>query len=164
MVWIPGLGRYKPRPGNRPGDTAPDFALLDHDDRQVRLSAELGDKPVVLVFFPRASTPGCTKQMCSLRDGWQDLQGRVKVFGISYDRVPALHRFHEVQRLPFPLLSDAERNVAKLYGVNGALAAARVTFVIGTDGRIREVIDKVRTGRHAEEVLSACDGDGQPAA
>src|SRR5690606_9940834 len=68
-MWIPGLGRYKPQQGNRVGDAAPDFTLLNQDGREVHLRDELGDKPIALVFYPKASSMVCTKQMCSLRNG-----------------------------------------------------------------------------------------------
>lgn len=154
-MWIPGFGRYKAGKGNRVGDQAPDFKALDQDSREVHLRAELGSLPIVLVFYPKASTPTCTKQMCNLRDGWQELQGKAKVFGVSYDKPPALKRFQEQQRLPFPLLSDAKREIARDYGVAGALAAARVSFVISPDGKIKAVVDGVKAASHTRQVLAA---------
>lgn len=155
MVWIPGFGRYSPRMGNRVGDQAPDFTLTDQDGRSVHLADELGIRPVVLVFYPMAGSPVCTRQMCSLRDGWPELMSRAKVFGVSYDSVKNLQHFKEQEHLPFPLLSDPDKVVAKLYGVDGTFAAARVTFVIGVDGRIQAVIDNVKAADHAKQVLEA---------
>jgi thioredoxin-dependent peroxiredoxin len=155
MVWIPGFGRYSPRDGNRVGDLAPDFTLKDQDARDVHLADELGEKPVVLVFYPRASSPICTKQMCSLRNEWSDLMGKVKIFGLSYDPPADLKKFIERDKLPFTLLSDPNKEAAKKYGVAGTFAAARVTFVIGTDRRIKAVIDSINATGHAEQVLQA---------
>ncbi|MEZ5992924.1 MAG: peroxiredoxin [Planctomycetota bacterium] len=155
MVWIPGFGKYTPKQGNRVGDGAPDFTLKDHDGNEVKLSGQVGDKPVVLVFYPRAGSPICTKQMCSLRDGWTELMAKAKVFGVSYDSVEQVRKFKEQQKLPFTLLSDPNKEVAKLYGVDGTFAAARVTFVIGTDGKIKAAIDSINANEHAGEVLAA---------
>lgn len=113
MVWIPGFGKYSPRMGNRVGDKAPDFTLQDQDGRSVHLAEELGHRPVVLVFYPMAGSPVCTRQMCSLRDGWPELMSNAKVFGISYDSVQNLQRFKEQEHLPFPLLSDPDKAVAE---------------------------------------------------
>ncbi|MCA8918977.1 MAG: peroxiredoxin [Planctomycetes bacterium] len=155
MVWIPGFGKYTPKQGNRVGDDAPDFTLKDHDGNEVKLSGQVGDKPVVLVFYPRAGSPICTKQMCSLRDGWTELMAKAKVFGVSYDGVEQVRKFKEQQKLPFTLLSDPNKKVAKLYGVDGTFAAARVTFVIGTDGKIKAAIDSINANEHAKQVLKA---------
>lgn len=155
MVWIPGFGKYSPRMGNRVGDKAPDFTLQDQEGRSVHLADELGQRPVVLAFYPMAGSPVCTRQMCSLRDGWPELMSNAKVFGISYDSVQNLQRFKEQEHLPFPLLSDPDKVVAKLYGVDGTFAAARVTFVIGVDGQIQAVIDSVKSADHAKQVLAA---------
>lgn len=155
MVWIPGFGRYSPRMGNRVGDPAPDFTLIDQDGGSVHLAEELGNRPVVLVFYPMAGSPVCTREMCSLRDGWPELMSKAKVFGISYDSVQNLQRFKEQEHLPFPLLSDPDKVAAKLYGVDGTFAAARVTFVIGVDGNIAAVIASVKAADHAQQVLKA---------
>ena len=155
MVWIPGFGRYSPRDGNRVGDPAPDFTLKDQDGRDVHLADELGGKPVVLVFYPIAGSPVCTKQMCSLRDGWGELMSRAKVFGLSYDGVESLKKFKQDHKLPFTLLSDSDKKAARAFGVAGTFAAARVTVIIGTDGKIKEVIDSIKAGDHAKQILEA---------
>jgi len=155
MVWIPGFGKYTAKQGNRVGDAAPDFTLKDHDGNDVTLSAQMGDMPVVLVFYPRASSPVCTKQMCSLRNDWGKLSDKAKVLGLSYDPPADLKKFKEEDKLPFTLLSDPEKEAARKYGVAGVFAAARVTFVIGTDGKIKAVIDEIKAGDHAEQVLKA---------
>lgn len=155
MVWIPGFGKYTPKQGNRVGDAAPDFTLKDHEGKDVTLSEQVGEKPVALVFYPRAGSPICTKQMCSLRDGWSELMAKAKVFGVSYDSVEQVRKFKEQQKLPFTLLSDPTKKVAKLYGVDGTFAAARVTFVIGTDGKVKAAIDSINANEHAKQVLNA---------
>ena len=155
MVWIPGFGKYSAKQGNRVGDAAPDFTLPDQDGREVKLSEQWPDQPVVLVFYPRANSPICTRQMCSLRDNWGELMAKAKVFGLSYDDPAQLKKFKQAQNLPFDLLSDPNKHVAKLYGVSGMLAAARVTFVIANDGRIKAVIDSILADEHHKQVLAA---------
>lgn len=154
-MWIPGLGRYKAKAGNRVGDDAPDFKAVDQDGQEVRLSDQLGSLPLVLVFYPKASTPTCTKQMCNLRDGWESLQGKAKVYGVSYDKPASLKRFQQEQSLPFPLLSDSGREIARAYGVSGALVPARVSFVISPDGKIKAVIEGVKATTHTDQILSS---------
>lgn len=154
-MWIPGFGRYTAKPGNRVGDDAPGFTLLDQDGVQVNLKDQLGDKPIVLVFYPRASSPICTRQMCSLRDNWSDLVQKAKVFGISYDPPAALKNFQQNDKLPFTLLSDPDKKVATAYGVAGTFAAARVSFVIAPDGKIKAVITDIKAGDHDQQVLKA---------
>jgi thioredoxin-dependent peroxiredoxin len=153
MVWIPGFGKYTEKQGNRVGDAAPDFTLKDQDGNDVTLRQELGELPVVLVFYPRASSPVCTKQMCSLRNDWGRLSDKAKVFGLSYDPPADLKKFKQADKLPFTLLSDPNKEAAKKYGVSGTFAAARVTFVIGKDGKIKAVIEDIKAGDHAEQVL-----------
>jgi peroxiredoxin Q/BCP len=93
--------------------------------------------------------------MCSLRDRWPEIKERAHVFGVSYDGQASLVKFREAQHLPFPLLSDADKEVAKAYGVSGMLAAARVTFVVNREGKIHAVIEDVNVGSHDEQVLAA---------
>ncbi|MBZ0137452.1 MAG: peroxiredoxin [Planctomycetes bacterium] len=159
MVWIPGFGRYKAQPGNRVGDHAPDFTLKDDGGHDVTLSHEVGERPVVLVFYPRAGSPICTRQMCSLRDGWGELTARARVFGISYDDVDAIRRFKHDEKLPFVLLSDSDKSVARKYGVHGTFAPARVTFVIDSSGKIESVIEHIKAGDHAAQILASLPRD-----
>lgn len=154
-MWIPGFGKYTPREGNRVGDTAPDFEAPDADGRVVRLRDLPPDKPVVLVFYPRAGTPTCTKQMCALRDGWSELAPVATLVGVSYDPPEALKRFREQQSLPLTLISDADKRIARAYGVAGTFAAARVTFVIGTDRRIKAVLTDIDAPGHADQIRRA---------
>lgn len=154
-MWIPGFGKYTPKPGNRVGDEVPDFTLKDQDGNALRLHEHITDKPLVLVFYPRASSPICTRQMCSLRDGWRELMGKARVFGLSYDPVADLKKFKDEDKLPITLLSDPDKVAAKALGVDGLFAAARVTFVVGTDKRIKAVLTSIDANGHAAQVLKA---------
>ncbi|MGH2610290.1 MAG: thioredoxin-dependent thiol peroxidase, partial [Tepidiformaceae bacterium] len=133
------------------------------DGGTVRL-AELKGRPVVLYFYPRDDTPGCTKEACSFRDAWADVQetGAV-VLGISPDGVASHQRFREKYRLPFPLLADTDHAVAAAYGAWGAKSMygrkyegiLRTTFVIDGAGTVRRVFEKVKPEGHAADVLAA---------
>ena len=144
-------------------DEAPDFELADQDGNPVRLSSYRG-APVVLYFYPRADTPGCTTQACGIRDHRSDYQqaGAV-VLGVSPDRPQSLRRFADKHGLPFTLLADPEHEVAERYGVwaekslygKNTWGVVRSTFVIDPDGRIARVFPRVRPKEHDELVLRA---------
>jgi thioredoxin-dependent peroxiredoxin len=145
------------------GDIAPDFEIPGDDGEPVRLSSFRGSK-VVLYFYPRADTPGCTTQACELRDSQErfDDAGTV-VLGISPDPVARVRAFREKFGLPFRLLADADHAVAELYGVWGEksmygkkyMGVDRTTFVIDEEGRIAKVLRKVKPSGHADLVLAA---------
>jgi len=142
----------------RPGDPVPDFELPAQDGQPVRLSEELNRGPVVLFFYPRAMTPGCTRESCHFRDLEAEFAavgaGRL---GISADPIDRQRQFAEKNGFEFPLLSDADRAVARQYGVKrpGPLFNRRATFVIGTDGRLlAEIRSEVDMARHADEALA----------
>ena len=146
-----------------PGACAPDFELPDQDGRPVRLS-KLRGRTVVVYFYPKAGTPGCTKQACALRDREADLRtAGVKLLGVSPDPVAKVKRFHDEHGLPFPLLADADHALAERYGVwqektfmgRAFMGVVRTTFVIGRDGRIQHVFPNVRVQGHAGAVLAA---------
>jgi peroxiredoxin Q/BCP len=152
------------------GIAAPEFAVPGTNDRTNRLS-ELKGKWVVLYFYPKAFTPGCTKEACSLRDGYADIQqlGAV-ILGVSVDGMARLKTFKEKYNLPFDLLSDLDRTVSRAYktlGFGGFLSERR-TFVIDPQGVIAHVFDTVNTGDHDKEVaavlkkLQAAAAPGQP--
>jgi peroxiredoxin Q/BCP len=146
-----------------PGDTAPDFELPDQDGRAVKLSDFHGEK-VVLYFYPKAATPGCTTQACGVRDRHSDYdaEGAV-VLGISPDPVAKIKRFHEKQGLNFALLSDEDHAVAEAYGVwvqksmygRTYHGNERTTFVVDKAGRVAEVLRKVKPAEHDERALAA---------
>ena len=143
----------------QPGDLAPDFELTADDGRTVRLSEEVARGPVVLFFYPRALTPGCTAESCHFRDLADEFVALgARRIGISADPVDRQHRFTEKHGFDFPLLSDTDRAVARQYGVKrpGPLFNRRATFVVGPDRRLVEVIrSEVNMERHADEALSA---------
>jgi peroxiredoxin Q/BCP len=143
------------------GDAAPDFALTADDGSQVTLSDLRGQK-VVLYFYPKADTPGCTKQACAVRDAWDqiDAQGAT-VLGISPDEPPALVKFRAKYDLPFPLLSDPDHQVAEAYGAWGEKkmygkayeGIIRSHFAVDEEGKLAEVELKVKPETTAELAL-----------
>jgi peroxiredoxin Q/BCP len=137
------------------GDIAPDFTLEDAFGNKYTLSSYRGKSPVVIYFYPKANTQGCTKQACGIRDEWSKFeQIGVPVFGISVDSKKSLKKFIDKYSLNFPLLSDETKEVCKAYGVLNLLGfASRVTFIVDKEGRIAHVIDKVDVETHAKEVL-----------
>jgi thioredoxin-dependent peroxiredoxin len=145
------------------GDAAPDFTLPDQHGDPVTLS-ELRGKTVVLYFYPKADTPGCTTQACGVRDHQADYQGAdAVVLGVSPDQVKAVSKFDQRYGLGFPLLADSDHAVAEQYGVwveksmygRKYMGAERTTFVIGPDGRIEEILRKVKPAEHDVLVLGA---------
>jgi thioredoxin-dependent peroxiredoxin len=148
------------------GATAPDFSLPDQSGEQVSLSGFRG-RPVVLYFYPRADTPGCTIQACGVRDHADAYEAAgVAVVGVSPDPQGAVARFAEKYSLRFPLLADEDHAVAEAYGVWGEKrmygktywGVSRSTFIIDEDGRIATVMPKVSPDTHDDEVLSALAG------
>ena len=144
------------------GDKAPDFNLLDQNGKEVSLGNFGGEKNVVLYFYPRAMTPGCTVQACGIRDGKRSFSSKqTVVFGVSPDPVECLKKFEQKQDLNFSLLSDEEKTVIKGYGAWGPKSfmgkkfdgVLRITFIIGKDGKIKHIMDKVKTKTHHEDVL-----------
>jgi peroxiredoxin Q/BCP len=146
-----------------PGDPAPAFTLPDQHGREVSL-ADFAGRTVVLYFYPKADTPGCTTQACGVRDRSGDYaRAGAAVLGVSRDSPRRLRAFDEKHGLGFPLLSDADHAVAEAYGtwVEKSMygrrfwGTERTTFVIGPDGRVVEVLRKVKPARHDELVLEA---------
>lgn len=146
------------------GSKAPDFTLTDDAGRKVKLS-EFADKTVVLYFYPRADTPGCTKEACSFRDHHAELLARgAVVLGVSPDEPAPLAKFKQKYGLPFPLLADPDHKVAEKYGVwveknmygRKTMGIERSTFLIH-HGKIAKIFRKVKVDGHTEEVLAALD-------
>jgi peroxiredoxin Q/BCP len=144
------------------GIPAPDFTLPDQDGTPVTLS-DLRGSPVVLYFYPKAATPGCTTQACGVRDARRKLAAvGAHVLGISRDSEKTLARWHGELRLNFPLLSDSDHAVAEAYDVwvdksmfgRPGKGMSRTTYVIDPEGRIAHVIPKVKAETHAEDVLA----------
>ena len=150
------------------GMAAPDFTLLDHMGKPVTLSAYRG-RWVLLYFYPKDDTPGCTKEACMLRDAFPRFEGlHAHVFGVSKDTVESHKKFVDKYNLPFQLLADPDTAVNKLYGVwrekkmmgkvyRGTLRSA---FLIDPEGIVRKVYEKVKPEIHAEEVISDLDAFG----
>jgi peroxiredoxin Q/BCP len=145
------------------GDAAPDFTLPDQDGNPVTLS-DLRGEPVVLYFYPKANTPGCTTQACKIRDHRADYErAGARVLGVSPDPVAAIRKFADKYELDFELLADQDHEVADLYGVWGEkkmygktyMGVRRSTFVIDREGKIAKVFPKVSPKTHDELVLGA---------
>lgn len=147
----------------RPGDLAPDFRLPSTEGRDITLSEHRG-RPVVLYFYPKDMTPGCTTEACDFRDRHDALRSAGAVLlGVSPDPVAAHHRFAGKHALPFPLLADEEHAAQLAYGVRKKksmygrtfLGVERSTFLIDAEGILRRVWRKVKVAGHADEVLEA---------
>lgn len=145
------------------GNLAPAFTLPDQDGNKVSLKQFRDSRNVVLYFYPKAMTPGCTVQACGLRDSQAELrQLDTVVLGVSPDPVARLGRFIEKQELNFTLLSDEDHAVAEKYGAWGLkkfmgrefMGILRTTFIIGRDGRLKHVMDKVKTKSHHDDVMA----------
>ncbi len=150
----------------QPGDKAPDFALPDQEGDEVSLSGLKG-KSVVLYFYPKADTPGCTTQACGVRDHRADYgKADAVVLGVSPDPVKKIAKFDEKYSLGFPLLADEDHSVAEAYGVwveksmygRKYMGMERSTFVIGPDGVIKDIFRKVKPAEHDALVLGALSG------
>ena len=150
------------------GDQAPDFELPDQDGRTVRLSDSRGQQTVVY-FYPKADTPGCTTQACGVRDHHEDYAKLGStVLGISPDTVAKVKKFHDKYDLDFPLLADSDHAVADAFGVwvqksmygRTYFGNERTSFIIGGDGRVLEVLRKVKPAEHDQLVLAALAAAG----
>jgi thioredoxin-dependent peroxiredoxin len=147
------------------GAAAPDFTLPDHDGNPVSL-ADFAGRTLVLYFYPKADTPGCTTQACGIRDHAADYEATgAVVLGVSPDPVAAVKKFHSGQSLNFTLLADEDHAVCERYGVWGErslygkkfMGVQRSTFIIGPDGKVARVFPKVSPKTHDEVVLAALD-------
>jgi peroxiredoxin Q/BCP len=142
------------------GDTAPDFSLLDEHGLPVSLKNYLGKRNVVLYFYPKDFTSGCTAEACSFRDSYKIYQDKgAVVIGVSLDSVESHLKFSEKYDLPFAILSDRNKEVAKAYGALGVggFLTKRLTFIINKNGKITHIFPKVDVRHHSEEVLKALE-------
>jgi thioredoxin-dependent peroxiredoxin len=151
------------------GDKAPAFQAVavggEYGDGQEVSLGDFRGTPVVLYFYPKDDTPGCTVQACSLRDSWGSLRGRAKVFGVSVDSTKSHGKFIEKYQLPFPLLSDPEKEIVNAYGVwveksmygKKYMGTERSTFVIDSAGRIAAIFRKVKPEEHVGLVRDALE-------
>ena len=144
------------------GNKAPLFTLCDKDGNEISLSTFLGKK-VVLYFYPRDNTPGCTRQACAFADAYNDFKAKnVEVIGISKDSVASHVKFAEKYSLPFILLSDPERKAIEAYGVwqekkmcgKVSMGVVRTTFIIDENGNIEKIMPKVKPDTNAAEILA----------
>ena len=145
------------------GDKAPDFKTTNQDGEKVSLSDFKGQK-VVVYFYPKDDTPGCTKEACSFRDGWSKFRRKkIAVLGVSADAEKSHKKFADKFSLPFPLLADTDRKIVKDYGAWGEknmygrkyMGIRRVTYLIDEKGKVAAVWPKVKPEGHADELLAA---------
>ncbi len=143
-------------------DKAPAFSLLDQDGNKVSLK-DFAGKTVVLFFYPKADTPGCTVEACGFRDTYKKIQATgTVILGISADTSAKQKKFEEKFKLPYPLLADTDKKVCESFGViqeksmygKKYMGIARMTFIIGSTGKIQHIYEKVKPEGHAEEVLA----------
>ncbi|HUX60324.1 MAG TPA: peroxiredoxin [Ignavibacteriaceae bacterium] len=136
------------------GMKAPNFKLEDSYGKTYTLSSFKGKMPVIVYFYPKAGTAGCTKEACGIRDDWGKFKkGKIQVLGISVDTKPEIKKFIKDNNLNFPLLSDASTKVSKTYGVYGKGGYDnRVTFIVDKKGTIRKIINVTNIDQHAKEV------------
>jgi thioredoxin-dependent peroxiredoxin len=149
------------------GDPAPDFTAtavggIYGGGQKVKL-ADFAGSQLVLYFYPKDGTPGCTAQACELRDSWRELQSKAELFGVSVDSTESHHAFIEKHGLPFPLLSDPDKEIVKAYQVwveksiygKKYMGTERTTYVIGSDQKIKAILHKVKSPGHVERMLEA---------
>ncbi len=144
------------------GELAPDFTMLDQDGKSHTLSEYRGQK-VVVYFYPKDDTPGCTTEACSIRDDYGLFEKNgIKVFGVSYDDVQSHKKFAEKYDLPFSLLSDSDKSVAKAYGADGLFVTSRKTYLIDEEGILRKIYENVTPTGHGPEILADFKALGTP--
>ncbi len=143
------------------GDKAPDFEGKNQNNESVKLSSFIGEK-VVLYFYPRDNTPGCTAQACNLKDNFNELSRKgYKIIGVSSDSIKSHKKFEEKYLLPFDLISDEDKAIHKSYGTwieksmygRKYMGTARWTFIIDENGIINNIIEKVKTREHTNQIL-----------
>lgn len=144
---------------------APDFTAPvvggDYPEGATVTLGQLKGKPVVLYFYPKDDTPGCTKQACALRDGWKTLAKKAWVFGVSIDSSKSHARFIRKHNLPFPLIADEDKAIVNAYGVwveksmygKQYMGTERSTFIIDKNGQVSAILEKVKPDAHLDEVL-----------
>lgn len=143
------------------GDIVPEFSAKDQDGNLIS-SSQFKEKKWIVFFYPKASTPGCTAEACNLRDNYKTLQDiGFEIIGVSADSIKRQKNFHEKYKFPYPLLADEDKEVINAFGVWGPKkfmgrsyeGIHRMTFIIDENGKVDEVIDKVKTKDHAAQIL-----------
>ncbi len=151
------------------GDPAPDFRAtavggIYGNGQEVKLS-DFAGSTLVLYFYPKDGTPGCTAQACEMRDSWRELQSKVELFGVSVDSAASHRKFIKEHGLPFPLLSDPDRAIVEAYQVwveksmygKKYMGTERTTYLIGTDQKIKAILKKVKSTGHVAQLLQVLD-------
>jgi thioredoxin-dependent peroxiredoxin len=157
-AWLCGCGATRRPDGGEgmlsAGTDAPNLTAVDQHGKQHQLSDERGH-PVIVYFYPKDGTPGCTKEACAFRDAWNKFkEANVQVFGVSEDDAKSHEEFSKEQKLPFPILADPNGDWLRAFGVPSRLGmASRVSFLIDANGKIAKVYPDVDPGVHADEVL-----------
>jgi peroxiredoxin Q/BCP len=153
LCLVPGCGGTASN--LKEGMTAPDFTIQDAYGKAYTLSNYKGKSPVVVYFYPKANTAGCTKEACGIRDNFSKFrENNIEVFGISVDSKEAIKKFIDDYGLNFPLLSDQNKIVTKAYGVlNNIGLASRITFIIDKEGKIQKIIKDVDVTTHADDIF-----------
>src|SRR5258708_1085814 len=147
-----GLGKVQAE-ALKVGDSAPNFTAPSSEGSEVELKSIIGKSPIVLYFYPKDDTPGCTKEACGLRDDFAAFRKLdATVFGISYDTVESHKQFIEKYHLPFLLIADTDKAIAKAYGADGMLFPKRMTFVIDKSGTIAWINPAVNPSTHSAEL------------
>lgn len=156
FVMLSFLGLKTPAEALSVGDEAPLVSSVDQNGATVELGSFYAKGPTLVYFYPKADTPGCTAQACSLRDAFPDFAGQgVQVVGVSADTVEGQKKFAEKYDLPFTLLADADSLVAKAFGVPTMMGYAKRQSFIVKDGKIAWIVESAKTGDHAAEVQAA---------
>jgi peroxiredoxin Q/BCP len=153
----------------QPGTLAPSFTAPviggDFDESTIISLSDFRGETVVLYFYPKDDTPGCTKQACALRDGWQEISAKARVFGVSIDSIKSHEKFIKKHKLPFPIISDDEHAIVEVYGVwveksmygKTYMGTERTTFIIDAEGKIKATLPKIKPEDHFAQVLSLLD-------
>jgi peroxiredoxin Q/BCP len=158
LAMLSFLGLRAPAGALSVGDAAPEVAALNQDGVEVKLSDVYAKGPTLVYFYPKADTPGCTAQACSLRDAFPDFtNGGVEVVGVSGDSVEGQKRFAEKHNLPFVLLADTDSVVAKAFGVPTLMGIPKRQSFLVSEGKIVWIVESAKTGEHAAEVRAAIE-------
>ena len=150
------LGLTTPAGALKVGDEAPRISARDQNGAEIQMADLYAQGPVLIYFYPKADTPGCTAQACSLRDAFPDFQSEgIRIVGVSGDSVEGQKKFAQKYDLPFTLLADEAGKVAKVFGVPTVMGIAKRQSFIVVDGKIAWIVESAKTGDHASEVKSA---------
>lgn len=157
-VMLSFFGLTKPAQALSVGDDAPRVGALDQDGARVELADVYAQGPALVYFYPKADTPGCTAQACSLRDAFPDFSAAgVRIIGVSGDSVEGQKKFAQRHNIPFTLLADSESEVAKAFGVPTLMGIPKRQSFLVRDGKVVWIVESAKTGEHAAEVRAALE-------